>query len=463
MTVVLTVAKFTAWGITDSLAVLSQAVDSVVDIVALSLLFFGLRVTSKPADASHHYGHGKAENLVAFTQTLLLLGVVAIVVVQSVSRLATGGRPISAPAVAIALMGVSIAVDAVRVRMLSSAARSTGSEALGAGALNLAADIGTAAVALASLLLEEAGVRRADAVGALIVSAAVVIAGLRLGKRSIDVLMDRAPGGPVEAIEAASRAVPGVTQTRRVRVRPSGNRLFADVTVATGRTASVERAHDVAETVERAIERAVPGTDVVVHIEPAARGDLLEQVHAAASRTEGVQEIHNVAVHSVEGARPQRLHVTLHAKTDPDVSLQEAHDLSDRIEASVIQELGRDVRVDTHIEPREDSSQAQDVTNTRSDVVKAVEELATAEPAVIDCHDVLVTSTEGTLSVVAHVTGRADLSLARLHDASRTIEEGLRAQYPEIGPVLIHFEPAEEGRSGARDPTNEDGPRRPRP
>jgi cation diffusion facilitator family transporter len=444
VTLVLTVAKFSVWAITDSLAVLSQAVDSVVDIVALGLLFLGLRITDKPADESHHYGHGKAENLVAYTQTLLLGGVVAIVVVQSVGRLPTGGPPVTAPGVAIALMAISIAVDAVRVHMLSSAARATGSEALGAGALNFAADIGTATVALASLLLEEAGVRRADEVGALIVSVAVVVAGLRLGKRSVDVLMDRAPGGPVEAIEAASRGVPGVTQTRRVRVRPGGSRLFADVTVATGRTASVERAHEVAETVENAIERAVPGTDVVVHVEPAARGDLLEQVHAAASRTEGVQEIHNVAVHSVEGATPQRLHVTLHAKTSSDVSLQEAHDLSDRIEASVVEELGRGVRVDTHIEPLEASARAYDVTSSRPDIVASVERLAAAEPEVIDCHDVLVTSTDNRLSVVAHVRGRGDLSLARLHDASRTIEESLRAIHPEIGPVLIHFEPTED-------------------
>ncbi|HYZ46544.1 MAG TPA: cation-efflux pump, partial [Actinomycetota bacterium] len=377
VTVVLSAAKFVVWGITGSLAVLSQAVDSLVDIVALGLVFLGARITEKPADESHHYGHGKAENLVAFTQTLLLGGVVAFVVVESLRRLSTGEAPVAAPGVAIGLLVVSMVVDAVRARYLSTAARAKGSDALRAGALNLAADVGTAAVALASVLLEAAGVNNADPIGALIVCAGVSVAAFRLGKRSVDVLMDRAPGGPAEAIEAASREAPGVTDTRRVRVRPSGDRLFADVTVATGPTASLERAHEIAESVERAVERVVPGTDVVVHVEPDPASGVVEQVHAAASRPAGVQEIHNVSVSAVGGASPARLYVTLHAKTAPGVSLQEAHDLSDAIESSVIAELGEAARVDTHLEPLEDASPAADVTAARPDVVASVQRLAT--------------------------------------------------------------------------------------
>ena len=259
-------------------------------------------------------------------------------------------------------------------------------------------------------------------------------------------LMDRAPGGPVKAIEEASRAAPGVAQTRRVRVRPGGNGLFADVTVAVGATSSLERAHEVAETVERAIEDAVPGTDVVVHVEPGPHSDVVEQVHAAASRTQGVQEIHNVAVRAVEGGSPAKLHVTLHAKTSPGVSLREAHDLSDRIERSVIEELGKDVRVDTHIEPLEDPATAHDVTANRPDIVSSVERIATSQPEVIDCHEVLVTVSGSRLSVVAHVRGGADLSLAAMHDASTAIEQAVHEVHPEVGSVLIHFEPAEAER-----------------
>jgi cation diffusion facilitator family transporter len=441
-TAVLAVAKVAAWALTGSLAVLSQALDSVVDIVGLGLVFLAVRLAGKPADASHHYGHAKAENLAAFTQTLLLGVVLAGIALEAVRRLAGGGPPVDAAPFAIALMAASAVVDVFRARLLTKAARRARSDALAAGALNIFGDIATAIVALVSLVLVRLGMPRADAVGALLVASAVAVAGVRLGKRSSDVLMDRAPVAPVEAIAAATTAAPGVTETRRVRVRGGGRQLFADVTVAAGRTASLERAHDIAEGVEQEIARVAPGADVVVHVEPAAETtELVERVQAAATRTDGVREVHNVTVSSLaQDGEPLR--VTLHAKTMPGLSLQEAHELSDAIESSVRRELGSGARVDTHIEPLESTAAGHDVTGSRADIVASVMGLAEDEPDVIDCHEVIVTSTGGELSVVAHLRARPDLPLAAIHDASTRIEKAIHNAHEGVGRVVIHFEPA---------------------
>ena len=443
VTSILTIVKVTVWAVTDSLAVLSQAVDSALDLVALGMVYVAVRVAGKPADEQHHYGHAKAENLVAFTQTLLLGAVVVAVAFQAVGRLAGDSVGVDAPIYAIALFGISAAIDVVRVRWLAAAARAERSEALRAGALNLSFDIGTALVTLASLLLVNAGVERADAIGALIVGTAVGIAAWRLGKRSVDVLMDRVPDVAVASIEAAASDAPGVAETRRIRVRGSGKQLFADVTVAAGRTASLERAHDIAENVEREIARVAPGADVVVHVEPSSETtDLLERVQAAAGRQEGVTEVHNVLLQAFERDGERKLHVTLHAKVAPSTPLEEAHDMSDRIERAVKEELGAEVRVDTHIEPLQPTSVGADVTALRRDVVDAVRRLALQEEEVVDCHEVLVADVGGELSVVAHVRGRGTLPLTRIHEASERIESRLHATHPEVGPVLIHFEPA---------------------
>ena len=443
VTCLLTVVKIGVWAATSSLAVLSQALDSALDIVALGLVFFGVRLAAKPADDSHHYGHAKAENLVAFTQTLFLGAVVLGVVLEAVGRLRSPNGTIDVPWIALAVLGGSAIVDLIRVRWLLGAARKESSDALRAGALNVATDVGTAGVALVSLLIVRSGFEDADAIGALVVAAAVAVATVRLGKRSVDVLMDRAPGGPVKAIEDAAGAAPGVAETRRVRVRSSGNQLFADVTVAAGRTASLERAHDIAEGVERAIERVSPGADVVVHIEPAAESSgLVERVQAAASRVEGVHEVHNVLVHAFDENGQRRLRVSLHAKVQGEVSLAEAHDMSEAIEDAVAADLGPHARVDTHIEPLETTAYGQDVTEARPDVVSVVIEAALEEADVLDCHEVLVTSARGGLSIVAHVRGRKDLPLDRIHAASERIENGVRSSLRDVGAVLIHFEPA---------------------
>ncbi|HWC13975.1 MAG TPA: cation-efflux pump [Actinomycetota bacterium] len=442
ITAVLAVVKVAIGLATSSLAILSQALDTAVDLVAIGLVLIAVRLAGKPADESHHYGHGKAENLVAFTQTLLLGAVVLGLVAEAARRLGARTTDLDIPWYAIAVLAVSAVVDAGRATWLLRTARAHGSEALRAGALNFATDVGTAVVALASVVLVRTGNDKADAIGALIVSVAVVAAAYRLGRRSVDVLMDRSPRARADAIEAAVANAPGVNEARRVRVRGSGEQLFADVTVATGRTVSLERAHDVAEAVEEEISRVAPGTDVVVHVEPVAEtSSLVERVQAAASRASGVREVHNVLVHTFEDVGGTKLHVTLHAKADAALSIVEAHDLADRVEAQVAAELGDDVRVDTHIEPLEQAGLGKDVTEERDDVVRSIQALATEEDDILDCHEVLVTQTGEELSVVAHVRGRGSLSLSRLHAASQRIENAIHARHPDIGPVLIHFEP----------------------
>ena len=443
VTALLAAAKVGVWAATDSLAVLSQALDSVLDILSLGLLYVGLRIAEKPADRSHNYGHAKAENLAVFAQTLFLGVVVAWVGIGAAVSLGGAAPEVGAPWYSFALLGGSAVIDAIRVRILISVARASGSQALRASALNLATDIGTAAVALASLVFVRIGFERADAVGALIVVVAVAIAAVRLGRGSIDVLMDRAPEAPMEAIsEAASRAE-GVAETRRVRVRGSGDQLFADVTVAAGRTASLERAHEIAEDVEREIARVAPGADVVVHVEPTSEtSGLVERVQAAASRVTGVREIHNVLIHAFDDAGKPKLHVTLHAKVNPGLSLEEAHALSDGVEAEVIAELHpQEARVDSHIEPLKATAPGSDVTSARHDLVEDIRRLALEEPDVLDCHEVILTSAGLEIAVVAHVGGRGDLPLDRMHDASERIEKAIHSAHPEVGAVTIHFEP----------------------
>ncbi|HWL64720.1 MAG TPA: cation diffusion facilitator family transporter, partial [Actinomycetota bacterium] len=258
VTLVLAVAKVAVWAATDSLAVLSQALDSALDLISLGLLFVGVRIAGKPADHTHHYGHSKAENLVAFTQTLFLCVIALVVAGAALARLSDAPIRVTTPWYAFVLLAASAAVDGIRVKWLYSAARAERSDALLSGALNLFLDVGTAIVAMISLLLVRSGILEADAYGGLLVAGIVLASAIRVGKRSVDILMDRAPQALDEAIEAAASRIPGVSETRRVRVRGTGDQLFADVTVAAGRTASLERAHDIAEAVEREIRDIAP-------------------------------------------------------------------------------------------------------------------------------------------------------------------------------------------------------------
>ena len=442
VTLLLAGAKIAVWLITGSLVVLSQALDSLLDIAVLGLLYVGIRIASKPADRSHHYGHSKAEHLAVFVQTIFLGLIVIWVVIGAIVRLGDSGSTVAAPWYAFALMVASAVIDALRVRSLIAAARTEHSDALKAGALNLFGDVGTAAVTVVTLVFVRNGIDQADSIGALVVAVVVGVAAFRLGKISVDTLMDRAPEAQVAGIGAAANRAAGVEETRRVRVRSAGDKMFADVTVAAGRTASLERAHDIAEAVETEIGRDYPDTDVVVHVEPISETTgLVERVQAAASRSPHVHEIHNVLIHAFDEGGRSKLHVTLHAKVRSNLSLDEAHRVSDEIEAAVAAELGDGVRVDSHIEPMRTTALGTDVTKSRADLVESIRAIALDEPDVRDCHEVLITSSGGDLSVTAHVGGRGDLPLAKMHDASERIEKAITNAHPEVTSVTIHFEP----------------------
>jgi divalent metal cation (Fe/Co/Zn/Cd) transporter len=154
-----------------------------------------------------------------------------------------------------------------------------------------------------------------------------------------------------------------------------------------------------------------------------------------------VHEIHNVLIHAFDEGGRSKLHVTLHAKVRASLSLEEAHRVSDEIEAAVAEELGESARVDTHIEPMRTTAPATDVTTSRPDLVESIRQIALDEADVLDCHEILITSSGADLSVTAHVGGRGDLALARIHDASERIEKAITNAHPEVTLVTIHFEP----------------------
>lgn len=232
VTVCLAVAKAAVGFATDSLAILSQALDSVLDVVWLGMVYVAVRIARRPADRSHHFGHAKAENLVAFAETLLLIVALTAVVAEALNRLVDLGPPPAAPWGAFAVLGVSAVVDAGRGAVLLGAARAERSQALEAGALHVAGDVGSALLAMGSVALATRGLAWADAAGAVVIAVVVGYGAVKVARRAVDVLMDRAPQETVGKIEAAAAGTPGVAEARRVRVRGEHGRLFADVTVA---------------------------------------------------------------------------------------------------------------------------------------------------------------------------------------------------------------------------------------
>jgi cation diffusion facilitator family transporter len=272
----LTSLKVVVGLLSGSMGILAEAAHSGLDLAAAIVTCIAVRAASKPPDRNHAYGHGKVENLSALVETLLLLATCAWIIHESLQRLTSRHVQVDASLWAFAVMGISIAVDVSRSRMLYRVAAKHRSQALEADALHFSTDIWSSAVVIFGLLgVKLAGwypglgfLLQADAVAALIVAGIVVLVSGRLGVRTIQALLDSSPPGVDERIGAAVAAMDGVCDCHAVRVRHSGPYYFVDLHITVDGDQSLRAAHALTERVEQAVDAILPGADVTVHPEP---------------------------------------------------------------------------------------------------------------------------------------------------------------------------------------------------
>jgi len=400
-----------------------------------------VRVSGKPADAEHQYGHGKIESVTALAETALLFLLTVVVIFEATQRVfgGAGSHVVEATLPAFAVIAASIGVDFFRARALNRVAVATSSQALEADALHFSSDMWSSLAVLSGLGGIALGYWWADAAAAIIVAVFICIAGWRLGRRTIDTLTDTAPAGVSERLAAIARHVPGVVAVEQVRARPAGAVLFVDIAVGVSRTLPLDRVSAIKEQLARAVRADKPTAEVTITTEPRALDDetIRERVMMIA-RNDGLA-IHHVAVQTVSG----RLSVSADLEVDGALPLAGAHDIASRFEQAVRDELGASVEVETHIEPLPaDVLAGTDAPSARIDEVrKALASLAAEIAKVGEVHDVRVRETSGGEIVNFHCYVDPALSVSAVHDLVDALERRLRRRFPTILRVIGHAEP----------------------
>jgi cation diffusion facilitator family transporter len=444
----LTGMKLVVGLLSGSLGILAEAAHSGLDLVAAVVTLIAVSVSDRPADESHPYGHGKIENFSALIETALLFITCAWIIYEAVRRIFFRDVHVEPSLWAFLVVIVSIAVDVSRSRMLLRTAKKHGSQALEADALHFSTDVWSSAVVLGGLALVWLGqkvllghaafLNRADAVAALGVAFIVLFVSYRLGKRTIDVLLDSAPDGIKEKIVAAADEVEGVINPGKVRLRRSGARIFVDMTIEVDRNLSFERTHAIAEGVEAKIQALVPGADVVIHTDPreTERENLARRIRAIAERNQ--IPVHNISVHEDQG----EIHVDLHLEVDDHLLLHQAHDLASHVEQDLRADIPSIARVNTHIESRGTGvGSGRDVTAEEGPLVERVKRITDAVAGRSCCHNILVRRQGDRLSVSLHCGFDRNLPVIEAHKLSSRIEEALKTDIPAIDQVLVHTEP----------------------
>ena len=447
--VLLTTLKLVVGLLTGSLGILAEAAHSGLDLVAALVTFFAVRLSDRPPDDRHLYGYGKIENLSALIETLLLLITCVWIIYEAVQRLFFKPVSIEVSIWSFAVMATSIVVDISRSRILYRAARKYNSQALEADALHFSTDIWSSSVVIIGLVLvvlsERLGLpalMKGDAIAALLVACIVVYVSLKLGKRATSVLLDAAPPGLAERIDAEATSVTGVQSVGPVRVRQAGASVFVDLTVQVDRSASLEEAHQIATTVEARLGTLVRKGDVVVHVDPVRqKGESLPQTVSAIAARLGLRT-HYVHAHEVRG----HYFVDLHVEVPADLTLGQAHDSVNRLELAVREEMPMVRDIHSHIEPIAAPVAPGEPLGLEAEAQlrEQITSIAQQVPGLRGLDRLHVRAGPDGYDVAVHALADPDLPVSEAHRIADQVEKRIQASIPSISRVLVHVEPEGE-------------------
>jgi cation diffusion facilitator family transporter len=435
----LTVAKAVVGIMTGSLGLLSEAGHSFIDFGATVMTYAAVRVSGKPADDEHHFGHGKVEAVSALAQTALLFLLSALVIIEATRRLVFHGGPeVEAKIWYFAVIIVSIVVYFFREREHKHDADATASQALEADALHFSSDLWSSLAVLLGLIGVYFDMPWADAVAALAVAALICVVGWKLARRTIDTLTDAAPAGVAKRLQSIVTRIPGVVAVERLRGRSSGEPNIGDLGVVVSRTLPLDQVSAIKDRLRDAILADIPRTEVTVTTEPrAVDGEtVLEKVMVIARNR--ALAVHHVIVHDIG----ERLSISLDLEVDGRLTLAQAHELADQLEAAIAEELGASVEVETHIEPLYPPNAGREAPQERVHAVTiALAEIAAENRAVRDIHNVRVRETDAGEIVNFHCRVDPAMTVDVMHERVDEIERTLRKRSPSIKRVIGHAEP----------------------
>ncbi len=433
---------------TGSLGILSDAIHSAVDLAGAAITVISVRLSDRPADANHPYGHAKYENISAFIETFLMAGSAVWITLDAIRRIFFHPVELRYSLWPILVLLASICVDLWRSRQMRTVGRRHGSAALEAEAQHFASDIWATTAVLIGLCASWLGERLnlhwlhyADPIAAIVVSGLIVALSYRIAHRAIYALTDSVPLETLNRVHRELRSIQGVLAVDQLRMRRSGNSFFADLTLSMPRSLTFQRSEELVLDATRAVQRITPGADVIIHTVPCSTSaeSIFDKVRAVAARNNVV--LHDVSIQAAPDNEYAGFDVEQHIEVSEKLPLIEAHKFVRDIEDQIRHDVPEIRSVLTHIESEPATIERVQAVASDRHIQDQLRAAAATLPEIIDIHEVHISRIGDKTSLSCHCTLPDQLSMQRVHEVITVLEDRFKLHCPDIDRVLIHPEP----------------------
>ena len=435
----MTVGKFVVGVMTGSMGILSEAAHSLLDLGAAILTLFAVKISDKPADDEHPYGHGKIEAVSALIETGLLFLTSAWIIYEAIHRILAKNIEVEATWYAFLVIIISIIIDLSRSRALKKVAKETNSQALEADALHFSSDVWSSCVVLIGLILVVFGIKGADAFAAIGVSIFVLIAGYRLGKRTINVLIDTAPEGIADIVKETISGIEGIISVGKVRVRSIGPSIFIEAEININRGFSVIKVNEIIQKTKDVIQKKITGSDVLIHTNPI---QLKEETMIDIVRTLAFK--HSLSVHSIifDKLNDQK-YISYDLELPGELTVFKAHEIATNLEKEIQSEIGAEIGINTHIDPHiiEEKISSELSEKEISSIKKTIEKIILNLGIIKDAHDILVRKIGEKIFITLHCYAKADEKLEEAHQSASKLKYLVKENIKNVQNVVVHVEP----------------------
>lgn len=429
------VVEFIVGVYSNSLALITDSIHAVLDSVITAILLIAARWAIKPPDLEHTYGHGKIETIGGFIGGIAILLIAGFFIYESVLRMQSPPPAILPGMLAIWAAVYTLCADGVRITILSKALKKTEGTTLRADFYHAFMDMGATIIAIVGIFLVTVGFYQGDFIAALILGALLAVLSIKLLHRTVLDLTDAIPASMVKKVQNIVSSTEGVMNTESVQMRRSGNEVFAEVTISLSGAASFEEAHKISSNVEKNITNSIANSRVTVHFEPTWKDAPLDsKVNSIASSVKGVEGVHNVNLSTSE----EGIFISLHVMVDRNMSLEEAHKVSDEIERQVRSAVSNINHITVHLEPHLIIPKSVPVENltVEEQITKIIKEY----PTVKKIGRVITFQLQNVFKIDIDCSFDRNLSIEKVHDIVSEIEHKIRSQIKNA-VVTIHPEP----------------------